>query len=90
MKGKATSRRKTKYQILVSRKSSYCNGRVKKTSLTKAANAYIADAVKKGKSKAEAQKIANKVVNGACTASVSGRKKAAGRKKRTTRRKKAA
>lgn len=90
MKRKSTSkRRKTKYQILVSRKSSYCKGRVKKESLNKAKKAYIDDAVKKGKTKSEATKIANKVVNGKCTVSkVSGTKRK--KRKTTTRRKKRA
>lgn len=77
------STKRSKYSILVSRKASYCKGKVKKTSLTKAKTAYIQDAVKKGKSKAEATKIANRVVNGSCKASVGKRKK-----KTTTRRRK--
>lgn len=74
---------KTKYQILRSRKKSYCNGRIKKTSLTKAKNAYVKDAVSKGKSKAEATKIANKVINGKCAVKVS---KSKPKKRKTTRR----
>jgi len=83
----ATTRRKTKYQILTARKKSYCKGKITKASLNKAVSAYIAEAVKKGsKTKAEAEKIAKAVVNGACTVSVAGRKTS----RKTSRRKKAA
>lgn len=59
----------TKYQRLRKAKASYCKGKAKKTTVTKAKSAYIKDAVKKGKTKAEATKIANKVVNGSCKVS---------------------
>lgn len=68
-KKKTSSKKKSKnkYQILVSRKNSYCNGRIKKESLNRARKAYIDDAIKKGKSKSEATKIADRVVNGKCS-----------------------
>lgn len=83
---------KTKYQQLVSAKSSYCKGRGSKKTLNDKKAAYIADATKKGNhTKAEATKIANKVVNGKCSVSVgSTKKKKTTRKKSTTRRRKRA
>lgn len=81
----------TKYQALRKAKTSFCSGRTKKTSLTKAKTAYIKDAVQKGKSKTEATRIANKVVNGGCSASVGSTKKrkTTTRKKKTTTRRRA-
>lgn len=70
----------TKYQQLVKAKSSHCKGRTTKAAVRKKANAYIADAVKKGMSKTEATKKANKVLKRAC--SVSGTKKKTTRRKR--------
>lgn len=78
---------KTKYQTLVARKKSHCAGRVKKDSLNKAVKAYIADAVKKGKSKADATAIANRVVKGKCSASISGTKKRKPAKRKSKKRK---
>ena len=77
----------TKYQRLVKAKKSYCAGRITKASLNKIATAYKTDAVKKGKSKTEATKIANKVVNGKCT--LKKKKTTTKRKKSTTRRRRA-
>lgn len=77
------TKRRTKYQMLQAAVSSLCKGRGKKSTVTERKKAYIADAVKKGQTKAEATKKANKVVNKPCsTASVSGTKK-----RKTTRRK---
>lgn len=79
---------RTKYQLLVAAKKSNCAGRTSSATLTKKKNAYITDAVKKGKSKAEATKIANRVLKTSCTAKVGGTKKRkpATKKKTTTRR----
>ena len=66
-KTKTKRRTKTKYQKLLSGKGRYCKGRITKADLNKLKKAYIDDAVKKGKTKSEATKIANKVVNGACS-----------------------
>lgn len=63
---KKKKRTATKYSKLVKAKSSYCSGRTTKKSLNKAKKAYIDDAVKKGQSKTEATKKANRVVNGGC------------------------
>ncbi len=57
---------KTKYQLLLAAKASNCKGRTSAATLNKKKKAYIDDAVKKGKSKAEATKIANKVTKGSC------------------------
>lgn len=75
---------RTKYQSLRSAKASYCAGRGKKTTLTKAKTAYIKDAIKKGKSKTEATKIANKVVNGSCKTKIGTTRKRKTAKKKTT------
>lgn len=75
----------TKYQRLRKAKASYCKGKSKMTSVTKAKNAYIKDAVKKGKSKTEATKIANKVVKGSCKLKAKRTKK-----RKTTRRRRRA
>jgi len=75
---------RTKYQSLVKAKSSYCAGRTKKTSLTKAKNAYIKHATANGKSKTEATRIANKVVNGSCKAKVGATKKRKTTRKKST------
>ena len=73
----AKTRKVTKYQRLLKAKKSHCAGRTDKSSLNRAATAYINDAVAKGKTKTEARKIANKVINGSCTV-----KKKTKRKKR--------
>jgi hypothetical protein len=75
---------RTKYQSLRSAKASYCAGRGKKTTLTKAKTAYIKDAIKKGKSRTEATKIANKVVNGSCKTRIGATRKRKTAKKKTT------
>lgn len=72
----------------MARKKSYCAGRVKKDSLNKAAKAYVDDAVKKGKTKSEAQKIANKVVKGSCSVAVGSTKKRKTTKKSTSKKRK--
>ena len=76
----------TKYQRLLKAQSGYCAGKTKKTTVTKAKKAYVDDAIKKGKTRAEALKIAQKVT-GKCKAKVSGTKrktKVSGTKKKTT------
>ena len=76
----------TKYQRLRKAKASYCKGKAKKSTVTKAKTAYIKDAVKKGKSKSEATRIANKVVNGSCKVKA----KTTTKKRKTTRRRRRA
>lgn len=51
----------SKYAKLVKAQAAKCNGKGKASTVTAAKKAYIADAVKKGKSKAEATAIANRV-----------------------------
>lgn len=80
---------RTKYQSLLKAQSSYCAGRGKKTSVTKAKTAYIKDAMKKGKSKSEATKIANKIT-GKCKKAGIGtikKRKTTAKKKTIARRK---
>lgn len=80
-KGKTSGKRSMpgtlkKFQALRKKKTSVCAGRAKKSDLTKAANAYIAAAVKGGQTKTEARAKANRVINGKCSVSA--------RPKRTT------
>lgn len=63
------------YTRLLKSKSSFCKGRGTKAGLNKAKAAYIKKAVGKGKTKSEATKIANKVVNGTCGARINGKKR---------------
>lgn len=75
----------TKYQTLVSRKASFCKGKVTKTSVKKAASEYIKNAVAVAKKKGEnvtkamsaAKKSANRVLQMGCKTStvINGRKK---------------
>lgn len=72
----ASSRRKTKWQLLLSAKAKHCKGSITKTALNKAAKAYVTDTVKKGnKTKSEAEKAANKLINGSCAVGIAGAKK---------------
>lgn len=79
-----------KYQALQRKKKSYCAGRATKADVKKAASVYVTAAVAKGQTKTEAQKKANKVLNGACklkSASATTRKRkttATARKRKTT------
>ncbi len=74
MPAKTKRRKKTAYQRLQKAKSDHCKGRKTKAEVRKIANAYIADAVKKGnKTKAQATASAKKVLNKACP--ITGTKK---------------
>lgn len=76
---------KTAYQTLVSRKSSYCKGKVTKSAVKKAASAYVKNAVSKAKkngesptkAKVSATAKANRILRGGCktTTVITGRKK---------------
>lgn len=68
----------TKYQKLIVAQSKQCKGTGSAATVREAASAYIKDAVTKGKTKTEAERIAKKV-----TSSCKGIG-AARRKKRTT------
>jgi len=68
----------TKYMRLKKVQALSCAGKALKSTVTAAAKAYVDDAVKKGKTKAEAEAIAKRVTS-TCDA-VSGRKKATKRK----------
>lgn len=58
---------KTKYQKLQTTKTKFCEGKATKSDVTKAASEYVKDTVAKGnKTKAEAEKSANRVLNSGC------------------------
>jgi hypothetical protein len=83
----------TKYQKLQKAKSKFCEGKTTKTELNKVAADYIKDATTKGKTKTEAEKSANRVLNRGCAISgVKAKKKTvkakAAPKKRTVKKKK--
>lgn len=86
MRTKTTARKKTAFQRLVSKKASYCKGRTTMAEVKKVSTSYISDAVKKGKTKAEAEKIARRVLSAGCkmTSSIAGKSK---KRKTTVRRK---
>ena len=71
------TKRKTAYQILQAAKARYCKGKTTAAVVKKAATNYIAKAVKAGKTKAEAEKSANRVVKGGCSmsSSIAGKKR---------------
>ena len=78
---------RTKYQSLVSAVSSFCKGKGSKKTVNDRKKAYIDHAVKKGgKTKTEATKIANKVVNKPCPKTAKPKAK----KSKTTRRRRRA
>jgi len=77
---------RTKYQQLQAAKKSHCAGRTTTASLNKKKKAYIDDAVKKGRSKADATKSANKVLKKSCGIGATKKRKTAKRKKTTRRR----
>ena len=86
-KGTGAAAKRTKYQKLVSAKASACKGRKTNAQVKAVAKEYVDDAVKKGKTKAEADKIANRVLRGGCamTSVITGTKKRKTTpKKRTT------
>lgn len=69
---------RTKYQKLQVVKTKHCEGKAKASDVTKAKNDYVADAVKKGQSKTEATRKADRVIKKKCslpTAKVAGTKK---------------
>lgn len=83
MRTKTTARSKTAFQRLVSKKASYCKGRTTMAEVKKVSTAYIANALKKGKTKAEAEKVARRVLTSGCkmTSSIAGRKRKVVRRK---------
>jgi hypothetical protein len=83
------------YTKLVSLKGKFCKGNANKSDVKKAAANYIKEAVKKGKTKTEAEKIAGRVLRKGCsiTSSIAGRKKKSSTRKKSAavgKRKKAA
>lgn len=63
--------RTSKYQQLMKKKAAHCRNKVKKSAVRQAANDYIRDAVKKGnKTRAQAQRSANRIVNKSCPTTV--------------------
>lgn len=66
---------RTKYQSLVAAVGSKCSGRGTAATVAKRKKAYIDNAIKKGKTRAEAMKIANKATSKKCPVSVSATKK---------------
>lgn len=86
MRTSTTAPKRNAYQRLLAKKSSYCKGRTTMAEVKKTATAYISAAVKKGKTKAEAEKSAKAILAKGCkmTSNIAGRKKAKGRT--TTRR----
>lgn len=75
-----------KYNALRRKKKAYCSGKATKADVNKAATAYINAAVKKGQSKVEATKKANRVRNSGCKmSSVAGTKRKS--RRRTKKRK---
>lgn len=63
------------YQQLVKAKFGNCSGRVTKASVRKKASAYVRSAVKAGKTRAEATRSANKVLNRSCSVGVGGKRR---------------
>ena len=59
----STKKKRTKYQIMKARATSFCKGKGKKSTLTKAIAAYSKDAAKKGKSKKEIAAIVSRVTS---------------------------
>lgn len=68
------------YNTLKKKKSAYCKNKVGKTVVKDAAKRYVNLAVKKGQTRKEAQKKANRILNGGCSMS----SRIAGTKKRRT------
>lgn len=82
----ATARKKTTaWTRLLKAKGRECRGG-SKANTRKAANAYIKDAVKKGKSKTTATASANKVLNRSCKTAVGKPKRKTARRKTARRR----
>lgn len=83
----------SKYRALQRKKKSYCAGRATKADVKRAERAYVALAVTKGQTKAEAEKKAQKVLKAGCSMSsnIAGKKRKATttRKKTTTTRRRA-
>lgn len=80
-------RKKTSAYLRATRaRKSYCSGRGKKTTLTKAVTAYKKDAEKKGKPKADIERVAKKLLT-TCSSSAGAAKKSTTRKKTATTRK---
>lgn len=81
----AQSKLQRAFNTLRKKKKMYCEGKVNKTAVKQAASNYIRSAVSKGQTKTEAQKKANRVLNGGCKmgSRVTGKTK----RRKTTRRK---
>lgn len=61
----------TAYQRLQKAKGLFCKGKKTKAQVKKVADIYIRTAVKKGKTPAEAKKIAGRILKGGCKISSS-------------------
>lgn len=93
MRTSTTVRKKTKYQILVSRKKAFCSGKATKADVKRAATDYIKNAVEKAKKtkapvaavKSKATATAQKVLTRGCkmSAVIAKRKTTTTRKRRT-------
>ncbi len=81
-----TSARKktTAYQRLVKAKTRQCRGTATAADVNKAATAYVQDAVKKGRTKTDAERSATKVKNRSCKTAVAGTKRKTTSKRKTT------
>lgn len=82
-----TAKKKTTaYQRLVKAKTRQCRGTATAADVNKAATAYVQDAVKKGRTKTDAERSATKVKNRSCKTAVAGtRKRKVTTKRKTTR-----
>lgn len=75
-----------KYNAMRRAKTAFCAGKKTKAELNKFVSAYVVAAVAKGQTKADAQKKANKVINGKCTVKpIAGAQKRKTAKRKTTR-----
>lgn len=91
MRTSTTVRKKTKYQILVSRKKAFCTGKATKADVKRAASEYIKNAVEKAKktktpaaaAKSKATSTAQRVLTRGCkmSAVISKRKPAMAKKR---------
>jgi|GEM_PF-2872249 len=85
----ATATRKvSQYQRLVKAKFKQCAGKATAATVKKAATAYVTDAVKKGKTKTEAQATVNRLMKRGCSVGKARTRKTTARKttrKRTAR-----
>lgn len=85
MPTKTAPRRKTAYQKLVSVKFKQCAGKATATDLKKAEKAYKADAVKKGKTPAQAAAVVSKLMKRGCSIGKAKKRKASPAKRKASR-----